>query len=154
MKMIPLNIAVLGTFVRPVTEQVFDVNIAYGIARRRLRQEVKSQLTGILSGIVPSGKTRPTSWKFSFKDEQVVGTGDGMRVVLVHKKCSSESKEALDDFKDSASKLMPSGSYRITGIPPLPTSRPIEAPYQLELVGNITNKPNWVIHLVKIDPTR
>jgi len=149
MTIIPLYAAVHGTCINSLTKQVFDVHVAHSIAQRRLRQEVKSHLTGVLSGIVSPGKSHPASWKFAFKDTQVVGAGDGRRVVIVHEKYSSESKEALDDFNGHSNAFQPAANHRIAEIPPLPAARPTDAPYQLELVGSHGHKPKWVVHVIK-----
>ncbi len=148
MNLIPLNFAIFGTCINPEGEKGFDVNVAYCIARRRLRPEAKRHLTGVLSAILPSGKSHPTSWKFAFKDKNI-GSGESQRIVLVHEKYSSKHKASRNDFKDCINATSPTGENQIPEIPPLPTNRPANAPYQFELIATTNHKPRWVIHTVK-----
>ena len=145
MNVIPLNFAVFGACISLDTEKPFDVKAAYTIARRRLRPEVKSHLTGILSSIVPPGKTHPTSWKFAFRDKKVESDAS-RRVVLVHGKYSSENKASRNDFRDSIGSTRPTGENQIVEIPALPLSRPSGACYQFELIADDNRQSSWIIH--------
>ncbi len=145
MTIIPLPFAVFGACVGFDTRRIFDVNTAYVIAGRRLPPAVRNHLTGILSGVVPSGNGHARSWKFAFKDTRVT-KGGSQRIVVVHEKYSSENETARADFIDGVDVIEPSGNCRITEIPTPPKNLPRGTDYRLELVAGIGKKPIWIVH--------